>query len=201
MIGGHLGAAGCFNNHCQSWLNIGCWNMRSLVEAEGSVATASVRGGVQVDRKINLLVDELRHFDMCITGVSESKWFGQGVYEVDGFVMVHSGRPLPIGNDSVLRNEAVGIVMNPVVAAAWRDSGECWKAISSRIVYAPMKLQCSKHHRRRGKQEVYLSVVSVYAPTYHSLQDQKDLFYDDLCCLINSICEDELLIVLGDFNA
>ena len=58
------------------------------------------------------------------------------MYEVDGFVMVHSGKPLPSGDDLVLRNKGVGILMNPVVAAAWRDSGECWKAVSSRIVYA-----------------------------------------------------------------
>ena len=31
------------------------------------------------------------------------QWFGQGVYEVDGFVMVHSERPLPSGDDPVLR--------------------------------------------------------------------------------------------------
>jgi len=52
MTIGHLGAAGCFHNNYQSWLNIGCWNMHSLVEAEGSIATVSVRGGVQVDCKI-----------------------------------------------------------------------------------------------------------------------------------------------------
>jgi len=50
---------------------------------------------------------------MNITGISESKWFGQGVYEIDGFVMIHSGRPLPTGEDPVLWNEGVGIVMNP----------------------------------------------------------------------------------------
>jgi len=160
--------------------------MCSLVEAEGSVATASVRGGVQVDHKINsVLVDELHCFDMSI---SESKWFGQGVYDIDGFVMVHSGRPLPTEDDPVLRNEGVGIVMNPVVAAAWRSSGECWKAISSRIMYARVKLQCNRSSRsRRGKQDVYLSM---YVPNYHSPQDQKDMFYDDLGCAINSIRDD-----------
>jgi len=44
--------------------------MRSLV---GLVATVSVRGGVQVDCKINFLVDELCCFDMSIAGISESK--------------------------------------------------------------------------------------------------------------------------------
>ena len=49
--------------------------------------------------------------------------------------------------------------------------------------------------------DTYLSVVSVYAPTYNSPQEQKDVFYDDLCCTINSVSEDDILIVLGDFNA
>ena len=54
---------------------------------------------MSVDRKINFLVEELRRFEMSITGVSETKWFGQGVYDVDGFVMVHSGRPVCFDED------------------------------------------------------------------------------------------------------
>jgi len=60
-----------------------------------------------VDCKINFLVDELCYFDMSIAGISE--WFGQGVQEVDGFVIVHFERPLATGNDAVLRNERVGV--------------------------------------------------------------------------------------------
>ena len=68
-----VGSAGCYNNHRQSHLNVGCWNVRSLVEAEGPVTTALTRRGVSVDRKINFLVGELRRFEMSITGVSETK--------------------------------------------------------------------------------------------------------------------------------
>jgi len=56
MTSDHLGAAGCFHNHHQSWFNIDCWNVCSLVEAEESVATASVRRGVQVDNPGLILV-------------------------------------------------------------------------------------------------------------------------------------------------
>ena len=45
-----VGSAGCYNKHCQSHLNVGCWNVRSLVEAEEPVTTASTRRGVSVDR-------------------------------------------------------------------------------------------------------------------------------------------------------
>ena len=63
------------------------------------------RRGAQVDRKINLLVRELRCFDISIAGISETKWFGEGVYEVDGFVLAHSGRPVPADGELVQRNE------------------------------------------------------------------------------------------------
>jgi len=39
------------------------------------------------------------------------------VYKIDGFVMVHTGRPLPTGDDAVLRNKGVGIVL-------WLQLGE-----------------------------------------------------------------------------
>ena len=75
--------------------------MHSLVESEGSVAIASTRRGVHVDCKVNLLVEELRCFEISITGLSETKWFGQDVYEVDWFVLVHSGRPIPADGEPV----------------------------------------------------------------------------------------------------
>ena len=148
MIGCRLRAAGCSHNHRHSWLAIGSWNLHSIVESEGSVATASTRRGVQVDRKVNLLVEELRCFEISIAGISETKWFGQDVYEVNGFVLVHSGRPFPADGEPVRTNAGVGILLNPTMAAAWRDSGECWRAVSSRIVSVCIQLQRCTYSRR-----------------------------------------------------
>ena len=66
----------------RSRLNIVCWNMRTLVEAEGSITTSLSRPGsrgVAVDRKAILMVQELKKFRMNTTGISETKWFGQNV--------------------------------------------------------------------------------------------------------------------------
>ena len=71
--------------------------------------------------------------------------------------MFYSGRPVPGESDLVIRNEGVRIIMRPNVAAAWRKSGENWKA---RIVCATMKLQES-----RSRKKMFVSVISVYAPT------------------------------------
>ena len=57
-------------------LNVGCWNMRTLVESDGSIATGVSRQGgrgVAVDRKASLLVQELRKFKMSVVGISETK--------------------------------------------------------------------------------------------------------------------------------
>ena len=85
--------------------------------------------------------------------------------------------------------------MSPNVAPAWRKSGENWRAVSSRIVYVAVKLQDS-----RSRKKVSVSVISVYAPTYNSFQEQKDIFYDDLQRAIDLVPEDHLLLVLGDLN-
>ena len=92
----------------------------------------------EVDHKVNLLVGELRRFDISIAGIGET---GEGVYEVDGFVLVHSGRPVPADGEPVQRNEGVGILLNSTMATAWRNSGECWRAISSRIVSVCIQFQ------------------------------------------------------------
>ena len=84
---------------------------------------------------------ELRRFNMSITGISKTKWFGQGVYEVDAFVLVHFGRPIPADGEPVQRNEGVGIVLNSAMATAWRSSGESWRTVSSRIISACIQLQ------------------------------------------------------------
>ena len=118
-------------------LHIGCWNMRTLVEAEGSIATSVVRPssrGVTVDRKATLMVQELKRFRMNVTGISETKRFGQVVYEVKGYTILHSGCPIPGESQTAERNEGVGIVLDPQMTTAWKEADEIWKAVGSRIV-------------------------------------------------------------------
>ena len=59
---------------------------------------------------------------------------------MNGYVFVHSDRPVPAERELVLRNDSVGILLNPIMAAAWRNSGECWRTISSRIVSIHIQL-------------------------------------------------------------
>ena len=86
-----------------------------------------------------------------------------------GIVLVHCGRPIPADGEPVQRNAGVGILLNSTMAAAWRDSGECWRAVSSRIVSVHMQLQrCTSCGVNRQNGTIYLTVISVYAPTFCS---------------------------------
>ena len=48
---------------------------------------------------------------------------------------------------------------------------------------------------------MYASVVSVYVPTHRTSQVVKDQFFDDLQHVVDGISNDDLLLVMGDFNA
>ena len=127
---------------------------------------------VAVDRKAMLLVQELRRFRLSVVGISETKWFGSANYDVDGFLILHYGRPIPGQGERVERNEGVGIVLDPSMAESWRECGEVWNPISSRIVTARLRI-CDKAvaGSTRGKSgPVYGVVVSVYAPTHRACQ-------------------------------
>ena len=80
-------------SNCLKFLRVGCWNVKSLVEMDGGIKIATLRPKcrpVSVDKKVKFLVQELRCFHMGIVCISETKWFGDDVYEVDGFMVLHS---------------------------------------------------------------------------------------------------------------
>ena len=52
---------------------------------------------------------------MNLTGISETKRFGQNIYNIEGYsyTVLHAGRPVQGEGEAVKRNEGVGIVMDP----------------------------------------------------------------------------------------
>ena len=186
-------------------LNVGCWNMRTLVESDGSIATGVARRGgrgVAIDRKASLMVQELRKFGMSVVCISETKWFGSAVYDIDGYLILHSGRPVPGEGVKVERNEGMAIVLDPCMVKNWKDGGEVWEPVSSRVVSARLKLSDGLEGRVSGKKcPVYCSVVSVYTPTHRASQEDKDYFFDDLQRVLDGISADDVLLIMGDLNA
>ena len=102
-----------------------------------------------------------------------------------------SGRKLPEQGEEVRRDEGVGIVLSRDAAEAWTEGGQQWRAVSPRIVTARLKVV-------RKKQ---LTLVSVYAPTFRASVSDKESFFHDLQLVIDGMASDDILVVMGDWNA
>ena len=92
-----------------------------------------------VDKKLDLLVRELKRYGISIAGIPETKWFGSDVWPADGYTFLHSGSPLPSDQERAARNEGVGIALDKKDTPAWKNVGEVWEAVSSRVVMMHLK--------------------------------------------------------------
>lgn len=48
---------------------------------------------------------------------------------------------------------------------------------------------------------MFATVVSVYAPIHQAAQEKKEEFYADLQAVVDVVEMDEILLMVGDFNA
>ena len=169
-------------------LSVATWNVRSLVEDSGDGRICRKRprpSSTSVDRKFDFLVHELRHYGVAIAAVQETKWFGTDVWTTKGYMLLHSGRGLATGDAVVHRNEGVGILLDPAMTQAWRRGGESWSAVSSRLVVAHLKIADAGESTVPGRRwtrrrDLFVTVVSAYAPTGKATAAVKDRFFEDL---------------------
>ena len=171
------------------------WNVRTMLDVDGPIETA--RQGNVLDavdeRKVDQIVAELVKYRVDVAGLQETRWFGSGVYRVAESVVIASGRPVPGAGAVNQRGEGVTIVLSGSAVEAWRSGGNRWRAWSSRIVSATLKVGS-------GSRDV-LHVVSCHAPTFAANREEKDNFYGFLQEELTVIPSQECYVLLGNFNA
>lgn len=156
------------------------------------------------DRKIDLMAKELRRYRVSVAGIQETKWFGSDMWEADGYLFLHCGHPLPGEDDAAVQNEGVGIALHERAARVWKEAGEVWKAVSSRIVTARLKVSSVGQRRpddSRLTRSMFATVISVYAPTAKAPPSIAQNLADDLQDSVDAATATDVMIVLGDFNA
>ena len=116
------------------------------------------------DQKIDQILLELMRFGVSVGVLQETKWFGDGVYEVMGSVVLTAGRPTPADGVVVQRGEGVVLVLTGPALAAWMCGGKQWKAWSLSALL--------EFSGRPG----WLHVLSCYAPTRAASREYKDNF-------------------------
>ena len=110
------------NQENSAWY-MGTWNVRMLLDVDGSIETAKRSGDVSVtnERKIDQVVSELDRYDIVVGALQETKWFGTEVYRVGGSVVLTAGRDVPGGNEVRQRGEGVAIVLSGDAVRAWNS--------------------------------------------------------------------------------
>ena len=142
------------------------------------IATWNVRS-LKGEGKLELLCRELDRYDIDITGLSEVRWKGEGYFSVDdGSKVYYSG-----GNGSergvviLLRDEAAASVIG-------------YRAVNDRIMTV----------RLSGK-PFNITLCQVYAPTSSYDDDKIECFYETLQDTIDLTPSQDILVIMGDFNA
>lgn len=203
--------------HKRRIFSFASWNVRTLVESAGgdrricrsrpqssTPTTGDSTDPFLVDRKLDLLVKELVRNGVSVAGIQETKWFGCDIWKTASHTFLHSGRTVPSGDEPAIRREGVGIVLDKEATEAWRQAGETWEAVSPRLISARLKVTRAGQRRPGGSREtsnVYVSVVSAYAPTARAPPGVKEKFIEDLQYTVDKIPSSDVLLILGDFNA
>lgn len=164
------------NKHEMKNLNIGCWNVRTLLDREGSG---------RPERRTALVAKELERYNIDIAALSETRISEEGNLEEigSGYVFYWFGKP-----KDKKREFGVGFAIKKRLVSMLE---ELPTGINERIMTLRLPLT---HHR-------YATCISVYAPTMTNSPETISSFYENLKSTIQKVPADDKIILLGDFNA
>ena len=66
-----------------------------------------------------MIINELERYNVVVTALQETKWFGSEVYQINGSIVLTSGRDLPLEGENSQRGEGVAIVLTGPALSAW----------------------------------------------------------------------------------
>lgn len=142
------------------------------------LASWNVRG-LNQSGKIEILQNELLRCNVDVAGISETHWKGSGHFQESQYTVYFSG-----SEDKKIHGVAVFVsnrINNCVLG---------YEPISDRVM--SLKINANP---------CTINIVSVYAPTCDSSDDDVEEFYNSLETLLKRIPNKEITLLMGDFNA
>ena len=109
---------------------------------------------------VDQIIHTMGQYNIKISALQETKWFGSNVYRVAVAVLLTSDSNVPPSNEAMQRGEGVVLILLGDAIFSWEAGGKQWISWSARIVLACFKIG--------EKQHDFLHVVSCYAPTWGS---------------------------------
>ncbi|GFN85804.1 craniofacial development protein 2-like protein [Plakobranchus ocellatus] len=152
-------------------------NKKKRKKRTRNIGTWNVRTLKEVG-KLGLLTRELEHQDVNITGLCEVRWQGCGHFTSGDHLIVYSGgKGGQAGVTIVLDKQTKGSLIS-------------YDAVSDRILVVHLHTK-----------PVKTTIIQVYAPTMQYNEEEKELFYNQLQAVMDTIKTHNMTIVMGDFNA
>jgi hypothetical protein len=145
------------------------------------IATWNVRTLYQAG-KLRQALHEMENYGVEIMGISEARWKGVGEISVDRYKIIYSGQDETTGEHM----NGVAIILNNKV----RDSLISWEPVNDRIITARINMKNNN-----------FTVVQCYAPTNVADIEDKEVFYSTLNRTMGSIPKEDIVLLMGDFNA
>uniref|UniRef100_A0A8D8SK11 Craniofacial development protein 2 n=1 Tax=Cacopsylla melanoneura TaxID=428564 RepID=A0A8D8SK11_9HEMI len=145
------------------------------------IATWNVRS-MFGDGRLENVLKEMKRMKINLLGISDTRWIGSGskVVDEEGNMIYYSGN-----ND---RRHLYGVAI--IVDKEIRKSIESFTPISDRIMMLKIKTKIG-----------YTNVIQVYAPTADKADEEVEAMYQDLQNLLKTTKQEDVNIIIGDFNA
>uniref|UniRef100_A0A0L8IH48 Endonuclease/exonuclease/phosphatase domain-containing protein n=1 Tax=Octopus bimaculoides TaxID=37653 RepID=A0A0L8IH48_OCTBM len=132
------------------------------------------------ERRSTLVAKELQQYHMDVVTLAERR-----IHRKGDFVEKSAG----YGREETYKGESgVGFAVKTTLASKLK---ELLCAHSDRLMFLRLPL-------RKGR---YATLISAYAPTMNSSEDDKLAFYLSLLEIIHNIPHEEIVVILSDFNA
>lgn len=129
---------------------------------------------------LDILVNQLDHYRWQIVGLCETHLLGKGELHHGDYHILLSGR------EDGKHRDGVALVLARTASAALLS----FEPISPRLLKARFKTHFGE-----------LTVVQSYAPTSTATDEEMDLYYKELETAVITTSRQDMLLVMGDFNA
>ena len=157
-------------------IRIGCWNVRSLGNP------------TRQNGRLREVLHTMKEKSIDVLALSEVRWPGHGISRLDGSTIMFSGMA---PEDRHNRRRGVAVVFSERATSAWQTAHSKFVPVSERILRTRLKSHTG-----------FLSLIAVYAPTNeHGNEADTESFYHSLQAEIASVAKQDMLLVVGDFNA
>ena len=129
--------------------------------------------------KLEVVKQEMARVNIDILGISELKWTGMGEFNSDNHYIYYGGQ-------ESLRRNGVAIMVN--------------KRVQNAVLGCNLKNERMISVCLQGK-PFSITVIRVYAPTSNAEETEVERFYEDLQHLLELTPKQDVLFIIGDWNA